>query len=123
MLIQRLIVTIRIGFDEGVDAVRVRGSYGEPDLAHGASRKPAPLQSLPRVARVTGHVDPTARASAPASPRLYEHLPSSREEDPRVTGVHDHVDAPSALVNEEDTIPGVATVGRAKNASLLLGAI
>ena len=120
MLLRGPEFTVRVRFDERVNAVRVRGRHPESDPAQRSRRKASPLQPRPGVSTVTTRPQATLRSPTLATPRPDLHLPCGREENARIARVHDDVDCAGVRTGEEDALPCLTPVGGSEESPLLL---
>jgi hypothetical protein len=111
------------GFDEGVDAVRIRARHLRRDLAERRAGQSAFGQSRPGRAAVGRSKQPAARAAARPAPRVDLQLPHTGEEHARVVRIHGDIGAACVLVDEQHTVPRSAAIGRPEDAALRLRAV
>src|SRR5271157_1475946 len=85
----------------------------------------APGEFIPRVAPIRGLEYPTPRSAIriPVFPGPLAPAPQARVKHIGIRGVYLNVRAARVLILIEDLLPRLAAVCRAKNASLLVGAI
>ncbi len=131
-----------LGLDQRVDAPRIGWGDGQADLAPDAlgqalaaswfprrhlCRRPGNLRGRgnelrPGVAAVAGDVQPAAGAAAGQVPRPPPRLPQAGEEDARIVRVEADVRGAGVGVLGQHPLPGLAAVGGAVDAALLIGA-
>src|SRR5438132_14180404 len=80
-------------------------------------------QSLPGDPTIGGLEKTAARSVAYAAPSVNLERPHAGKHDPRVAGIQRNVRAAGVFIREERPLPGFASIGRAKDAALLLWSI
>ena len=112
-------VATRFGgmLNKDVEYLRIRGGQRDPDAALVALGQPV-RELAPGVAAVGGLVQAAAWATPVEAPGAALALVHGRVEDIGVGGVDDEVDRAGVIVDEEDLVPGGATVAGAVHAAL-----
>ncbi|GBD16679.1 hypothetical protein HRbin26_01582 [bacterium HR26] len=111
-----------LGLDQCPDAAGLGRRDRDADLAQEPGRQ-ARLAGdlLPGVTAVEGTPEPALLAAAHQRPGVALHLPDRREEDARVVAIHRDVVAAGVRALVEHLLPGLAAIGRAEDAALLVG--
>ena len=109
----------RLGFEQGVDPVRVAGGHVHRDFAD-QFRQTAP-EFLPAVPAVAGLVQPAAFTAGLDEPGLASVMPHAGIQDARVGRVHRKIRSARVRVGFEDLFPGIPAIGGPVNAPLLVG--
>src|SRR6267142_3469006 len=103
------------GFDDGVDASRLRGRRGDADLAEHSARKAfVPAELRPRIAAVVRAEEPAARAAGDELPWPPDRLPERRVDDPRIVRVDRQIGSTGLLAAVEDLLPCLPAVAGAE---------
>ena len=108
------------GLDQRVDAAGIAARDLRRDLSDGRLRQPVTVEPFPGESAVDRLVQAAAGAAADPSPGVNLELPHPRKEDARIAGVDGDVRAAGVLVDEQGALPGLAAVGGAVHAALLL---
>src|SRR6185312_8720575 len=111
--------TLVEGLDQGVDPLWIGWGDGHVDLAQGRFRQ-ALVQPGPGHAVVARGEYAAARTAAVLLPGALGDLPGAGKEYVRVVRVHAQAGAAGILVDEQRAFPGLAAVGGAEHAALLL---
>ena len=115
----RLVQAGLLGFDEGVDDVRVGRAHRQAHPAELAARQAFVLpEALPTVAAVMGHVQTAALAAGGEEPGLAVEGPHGGKQLVGIARVHDHLGTTGGVVDGEHVVPGLASVPRAEHAAL-----
>src|SRR5947209_6397223 len=79
--------------------------------------------AIPCAAAVARDKDSAAGAAGVASPGLDVNLPGPGEEDAGIVGIHGEFGGAGVLINEQNALPVLASIGCAINSAFLLRAI
>ena len=108
-----------LGFDEGVDDVRVGRAHRQAHPAELTARQALVLpEAVPIVPAVMGHVQAAALTAGGEEPRLAVEGPHGREQLVGIARVHDHLGTTRGVVDGEHVVPSLASVPRAEHAAL-----
>src|SRR5262245_9650468 len=111
-------------FDDGPDAIGVRGRYGDADDADRALRQSLVARDLlPCVAAVDALPEAGAIAAAFQTEGGTPDSPSAGVENPGIVRVEAKLETPRVLIHEQDALPGFAAIGAAEHAAFFVGAI
>ena len=118
----RLVQARLLGFDEGVNDVRIGRAHRQAHPAELTTRKPLVLpKAVPIVAAVMGHVQTAALAAGGEKPGLAVEGPHGSKQLVGIARVHDHLGTTGGVVDGKHVVPGLASVPRAKYAALRVG--
>src|SRR5690606_31547586 len=113
--------TLVVGRDQGVDALGVGRRDGDIGLAVRGLRQ-AVVQLRPGDAVVVRDVDAAAGTVAVLRPGTLRDLPGAGNQGIGVGRIHAQAGAAGVRVDEQRALPGLAAVGGAEHAALLLRA-
>ncbi len=110
----RAIHSALLRFDQGIDAIRIAARNADANAPHNPIGKAVALQSLPCSAAVDGFIQSAARAAAIQAVRRAHDLPQAGEENARIVGIENYIDAAGVIVFVQNLVPGLAAVASAK---------
>ena len=110
-------------FDQSVDDIRIRAGNADTDSSERAFGHAVAFDAFPGGAIVVGTIEAVFFTAAIERPGSAVAFPHGSEEDVRILGIENDVNAASAVVEIKNFFPSLTAIACAEDAALGIGAV